>query len=94
MLRPADSWKYIVVSEVMALMMEALRMFETSVNFCDATWCNIILAAGLEVLKRLFYFNETTMRYITEGCHLHIRRLENVKSRTEMSFLFIACNVT
>jgi hypothetical protein len=35
----------------MALMMEALRMFETSVNFCDATWCNIILAAGLEVLK-------------------------------------------
>jgi hypothetical protein len=31
------------------------------------------------------YFNETTRRYIPEGCNLHIRRLENLKShkRTE-----------
>jgi hypothetical protein len=26
------------------------------------------------------YFNETTRRYIPDGCHLHTRRRENLKS--------------
>jgi hypothetical protein len=27
-----------------------------------------------------FYFNESTRLYITEGCHLHTRRHENLQS--------------
>jgi hypothetical protein len=31
------------------------------------------------------YFNETTRLFIPEGCHLHTRRLENLKSHTAVS---------
>jgi hypothetical protein len=30
--------------------------------------------------KTLVYLDETTRRYISEGCHLHTRRRENLKS--------------
>jgi hypothetical protein len=31
--------------------------------------------------ETLFYLNETTQSYIPEGCHIHTRRRENLKSR-------------
>jgi hypothetical protein len=31
--------------------------------------------------ETLVYFNETTLCYIPEGCHLHARRSENLKYR-------------
>jgi hypothetical protein len=34
----------------------------------------------LRISETSVYFNETTRRYNPEGCHLHIRRRENLKS--------------
>jgi hypothetical protein len=49
-----------------ALMMEAVRIIETSV-----------------------YFNETTWRYIPEGCHLHDHELFNTKFNFPLMILHI-----
>jgi hypothetical protein len=41
------------------------------------------------------YFNETTHRYIPEGCHLHTRRRESLKSHIfhlTLQFRFWTCN--
>jgi hypothetical protein len=36
------------------------------------------------------YFNETTWRYIPEGCHLHTRRRENLKSHYQyINFILV-----
>jgi hypothetical protein len=37
------------------------------------------------------YFNETTRRYIPEGCHLHTRRRKNLKFH-KRDYVFVAAS--
>jgi len=37
---------------------------------------------AVRTFETLVYFNETTLRYITEGSNLHTRNRENLKSHT------------
>jgi hypothetical protein len=36
------------------------------------------------------YFNETTLRYISEGCHVHTFRRENLQAHEKLCVLFKA----
>jgi hypothetical protein len=40
----------------------------------------VLMMEAVRTSETSVYFNETTRRFISEGCHLHIRRRENLKS--------------
>jgi hypothetical protein len=40
------------------------------------------------------YFNETTRRHISDGCHLHTRRHENLKSQMDKFIAMRTSNST
>jgi hypothetical protein len=40
-----------------------------------------LIMAAVHASETSVYFNETTWRYIPEGCQFHSRRRENLKSR-------------
>jgi hypothetical protein len=42
-----------------------------------------LMMEALRTSESSFYFNETTRRHIPEGCHLHTRRCEILKSYLE-----------
>jgi hypothetical protein len=46
------------------------------------------MMVAVRASETLFYLNETTQTYIPEGCHIHIRRRENLKSRRHESIPF------
>jgi hypothetical protein len=48
-----------------------------------------LTVATVRTSETSVYFNESTRRYIPEGCHLHNRRSENLKSHTFISYLCV-----
>jgi hypothetical protein len=54
---------------IIALMMEAVRTSETSVNFYETTWCNILEGCHLHSLLRSLNFIKT-LNTITDDLNL------------------------
>jgi hypothetical protein len=47
----------------------------------------------VRVLETPVYFNETTRRYIPEGCHSHTRNLENLNSKLTLVLFVVYLTV-
>jgi hypothetical protein len=56
--------------------------------YCLYRQCDEVITAMMQAVRASetsVYSNETTRRYVHEGSHLHTRRLENLKSHTNIS---------
>jgi hypothetical protein len=68
--------------------MEMTTLWDTApsclieVNWRTASITKVIalMMEAVSTSELSVYFHETTRHYITEGCHLHIRHLENLTS--------------
>jgi hypothetical protein len=47
----------------------------------------MMMMEAAHISQTSVYFNEITQRYVLEGCHLHIRRRENLKTHKVKLFL-------
>jgi hypothetical protein len=47
----------------------------------------------VQTFETFVYFNETTRRYIPEGCHLHICRYEDLESHMLTNILIVVGSV-
>jgi hypothetical protein len=54
-----------------------------------AVVCIALMMEAEHTSETSTYFTETTQRYIPEGCHLHTRQHENLKSHIKKSWLNI-----